>query len=67
MATEELEHAIRDGGAASGYVEFHTAGESAAGDFRCSGCGYGAVVHRVLPVCPMCGGAVWEQSERPPR
>lgn len=40
-------------------------GTDTAGEFRCSGCGYGAVVQRVLPPCPMCGGTVWES--RPPR
>jgi len=30
-----------------------------------SDCGYGAVIRRALPACPMCGGTVWES--RPPR
>lgn len=47
-----------------GFVEFALAGAPAKGDFRCTDCGYGAVVQRVLPICPMCGGAIWEQ--RPP-
>jgi rubrerythrin len=49
----------------SGFVDFRVAGTEVAGEFRCSDCGYGAVVHRALPPCPMCGGTVWES--RPPR
>lgn len=37
-----------------------TAGEEASGEFRCAGCGYGVVVRRLLPACPMCRGHVWE-------
>jgi rubrerythrin len=44
----------------SGFVDFVAAGTEASGDFRCPDCGYGAVVHRALPPCPMCGGTVWE-------
>ena len=44
----------------SGFVEFSIAGTDASGEFRCAECGYGAVVHRELPPCPMCGGTVWE-------
>ena len=44
----------------AGFVEFGVAGSPAAGEFRCAECGYGAVVQRVLPQCPMCGGTVWE-------
>jgi hypothetical protein len=44
----------------SGFVEFAVAGTSIAGEFRCAECGYGAVVQRVVPPCPMCGGSVWE-------
>lgn len=29
-------------------------------ELRCADCGYGAVVHRVVPLCPMCSGTVWE-------
>ena len=36
------------------------AGAPAAGEFRCSGCGYGVIVKSVLPACPMCHGAAWE-------
>lgn len=46
---------------ADGYVEFFRTGEEAAGEFRCSECGYGVVVQRALPLCPMCGGEAWEQ------
>jgi rubrerythrin len=48
------------------YVEFLRAGQTAVGEYRCSGCGYGAVVRRELPPCPMCGGEVWEPSEWSP-
>jgi hypothetical protein len=44
----------------TGFVDFAVAGSPAAGEFRCAECGYGAVVQRVLPQCPMCGGTVWE-------
>jgi hypothetical protein len=43
-----------------GLVDFKVAGTSVSGEFRCSDCGYGAVVQRVLPPCPMCGGTIWE-------
>jgi rubrerythrin len=49
----------------SGFVDFAITGTKASGEFRCSDCGYGAVVQRALPPCPMCGGTVWEI--RPPR
>jgi rubrerythrin len=45
----------------SGFVDFSMTGTRASGDFRCADCGYGAVVHRALPPCPMCGGTVWER------
>jgi rubrerythrin len=35
----------------------------AAGEFRCADCGYGVIVQRVLPPCPMCRGAVWERRD----
>ena len=44
----------------SGFVEFATTGTVVSGEFRCTDCGYGAVVHRALPRCPMCSGTVWE-------
>ena len=49
----------------SGFVEFAVTGTKVSGEFRCGDCGYGAVVQRALPPCPMCGGTVWET--RPPR
>jgi rubrerythrin len=48
-----------------GFVDFQLAGAEARGEFRCTDCGYGAVIQRVLPVCPMCSGRIWEA--RPPR
>lgn len=47
----------------SGYVDFRAAGTHGAGEFRCADCGYGAIVHRELPPCPMCGGNVWERLD----
>jgi rubrerythrin len=44
------------------YVEFCAAGQSVKGEFHCSECGYGVTIVRALPLCPMCGGASWEQS-----
>jgi hypothetical protein len=44
----------------SGFVEFVVAGSAISGEFWCVECRYGAVVQRVLPRCPMCGGTVWE-------
>ncbi len=35
-------------------------GTGVSGEFRSSDCGYGVVVRRGLPPCPMCGGTVWE-------
>ena len=49
----------------SGFADFAVTGEDVSGEFRCSNCGYGAVVRRALPPCPMCGGTVWES--RAPR
>jgi rubrerythrin len=43
-----------------GFVDFYAAGETVAGEFRCSRCGYGVSVRRALPMCPMCGGRAWE-------
>jgi rubrerythrin len=40
-------------------------GAAAEGEFRCRSCGYGVIVQRALPRCPMCGGTAWEQSTRP--
>ena len=44
----------------TGFVAFEVAGADVSGEFRCADCGYGAVIHRALPLCPMCGGTVWE-------
>ncbi|CAN5132376.1 hypothetical protein BH18ACT12_BH18ACT12_19510 [soil metagenome] len=44
------------------YVEFWAAGAKVTGEFHCSQCGYGVAIVRALPVCPMCGGASWEQA-----
>jgi hypothetical protein len=44
----------------TGFVEFAVAGTRVVGEFQCAECRYGAVVQRVLPPCPMCGGSVWE-------
>jgi len=46
----------------SGYVDFRTTGDPAAGEFHCAECGYGVIVSRELPRCPMCGGTAWEES-----
>jgi hypothetical protein len=48
------------------YVQFWSTGSPGKGEFRCSECGYGVTIHRVLPLCPMCGGNAWEQAEWSP-
>jgi rubrerythrin len=45
------------------FVEFWTAGVGAKGEFHCSDCSYSMTVHAALPVCPICGGDTWEQSD----
>lgn len=45
----------------AGLADFLATGQSAAGEFHCSGCGYGVIVQRELPRCPMCSGTAWEQ------
>ncbi|MBX5474731.1 MAG: hypothetical protein IRZ20_06910 [Thermoleophilia bacterium] len=50
------------GPSADEVVELATVGEAAVGEFRCAECGYGVIVQRELPACPMCGGTRWEQS-----
>jgi len=50
-----------------GLADFAVAGVELAGEFRCADCGYGAVIQRVLPLCPMCGGTVWEIRRRSSR
>jgi hypothetical protein len=49
-------------GSADGFVEFLSSGDRAKGEYHSSACGYGVTVFTVLPRCPMCGGAAWEQS-----
>jgi hypothetical protein len=44
------------------FVPFRETGDDAKGSFRCADCAYGVVVTAGLPVCPMCGGTVWEES-----
>ena len=36
------------------------AGRRAEGEFRCAECGYGVIVRKELPQCPMCRGLLWE-------
>jgi hypothetical protein len=60
VTMSELETVGRESG--GDYVQFLPAGTSVKGEFHCSECGYGVTVYRTLPVCPMCGGAQWEQS-----
>jgi rubrerythrin len=43
-----------------GFADFVVAGTRVSGEFRCADCGYGVVVQRLLPQCPMCSGTVWE-------
>jgi len=45
------------------YVEFFVTGETVAGRYQCSDCSYGVSIRRELPLCPMCGGTVWEPFE----
>jgi hypothetical protein len=66
VAIQVDEPAVRDNPAADapledlGFADLALAGAALAGEFRCADCGYGAVIHRILPLCPMCGGTVWE-------
>jgi rubrerythrin len=55
-AVQDVELQIED----SGLADFKVAGTAVSGEFRCGACGYRAVVRRALPLCPMCGGTVWE-------
>ena len=64
-AVSEDELAVQDLEARADDGDFAVTGTSATGEYRCSDCGYGAVVQRALPPCPMCGGSAWES--RPPR
>ena len=45
-----------------GFAQFLRTGQPAAGEFHCSECGYGVIVQRELPRCPMCSGTGWEQA-----
>lgn len=58
LRTEAAHEALVDD---AGFVDFAVAGTEVAGEFGCAECGYGAVVQRVLPPCPMCAGTVWEK------
>jgi rubrerythrin len=57
-----IEGSSFDSLAAAGYVEFAATGEPVVGEFHCAECGYGVIVQRELPVCPMCGGTAWEAA-----
>jgi hypothetical protein len=46
----------------AGFARFRAAGDPAKGEFHCGHCSYGVIVHAKLPVCPMCGGGMWEQT-----
>ena len=48
------------------YVAFWETGTSVKGEFNCSECGYGVIVSKELPLCPMCGGESWEQANWAP-
>jgi rubrerythrin len=48
------------------FVDFLSTGDRVKGEYHCSECGYGVTVHTVLPRCPMCGGAAWEQTDWSP-
>jgi hypothetical protein len=45
-----------------GFVQFWNTGDPVKGEYHCAECGYGVTVCRDLPLCPMCGGTVWEQT-----
>jgi rubrerythrin len=55
LASQDAETRVGD----AGFV-VAVAGTEVAGEFRCAECGYGAVVQRALPTCPMCAGTVWK-------
>jgi len=48
------------------FVEFVRTGAEASGEFECTSCGYGAIIRRELPPCPMCGGELWERAQWTP-
>ena len=49
-----------------GLPVFFMAGSPGLGEFRCAQCGYGVIVRRVLPECPMCRGHSWEDPATSP-
>ena len=53
MLDEARKNEARDGD----FVEFARAGMPAAGEYHCSGCGYGVTIHSLLP---------WEQTSWSP-
>ena len=59
-----IDESVRLGGESE--PSFFAAGSPALGEFRCADCGYGVVVRRVLPACPMCRGLAWEDPVTPP-
>ena len=59
--------AVSDADIATGFVHFHSTGERAEGEFHCADCAYGIALRGALPICPMCGGTVWEHSSWRPR
>jgi hypothetical protein len=61
MSGVDLAHSDDDG-----YVQFWASGSSAKGEFHCAECGYGVIVSKELPLCPMCGGRSWEEASWSP-
>jgi len=59
MASEAVDRPLHDRGQP---VAVRASGALLVGEFRCSACGYGIVSRAVLPICPMCRGAAWEES-----
>ena len=49
-------------GEPDGFIQFWATGQTIKGEFHCAECAYGVTVYRELPLCPMCGGTVWEQA-----
>ena len=64
----QVESRSLERGPSSGDVEpsFSVAGSPAQGEFHCAECGYGIVVRRELPACPMCRGRFWEDPATSP-
>jgi rubredoxin len=61
MNVEQAGVAVEPTAGEDEHTELVHTGTVAVGEFRCSECGYGVIVHRELPSCPMCGGTSWEQ------